>query len=101
LVPVILVVQALARMRILKGTADLTPQDVQRYLRDFLDGTGGDWDWTDFTSVPITDPMLASIREQAARVALPLDNVGQATLEQLWADTTAMIKPPHSPAPDW
>lgn len=25
-------------------------------VRDFLEGTGGDWDWDDFLSVPARDP---------------------------------------------
>ncbi|HXG80748.1 MAG TPA: hypothetical protein VNJ05_03000 [Sphingomicrobium sp.] len=67
----------------LKPTADLTPSEVESYLQDLLDGRGGDWDWDDFTSIRITDPMLDAIREQAMYVDLPLDGTGRATLEQL------------------
>ena len=64
LVPVALIAQLLP----FKKTANRTPADVARYLRDFIDGTGGDWDWDDFESVPITDPVLENIRRQAALV---------------------------------
>ena len=64
LIPIALIVQLLP----FKKTRDRTPQEVARYLRDFIDGTGGDWDWDDFESVPITDPALEDIRRQAALV---------------------------------
>ena len=41
---------------------DLTRQQVAKVLDDFLDGTGGKWDWDDFTSVPLADPELEAIR---------------------------------------
>ncbi|WP_309662678.1 hypothetical protein [Sphingomonas sp.] len=67
----------------LKNSADLTPEDVLRYLEDFVEGRGGDWDWDDFTGIPITDPFLERIREEAASVELPLTENGRATLRQL------------------
>lgn len=96
-IPVILAVQLLQKLHILKSTADLEAPDVEKYLRDFLDGGGGEWDWDDFTSIPITDPTLESIREQAAWVALPLDNEGRATLEHLLAEVEMLITPPPFP----
>jgi hypothetical protein len=33
-----------------------TAAEVATYLRDFIDGTGDEWDWDDFESVPIADP---------------------------------------------
>ena len=74
----------------MKFTADLTPKDVESYLQNFLDGRGGAWDWDDFTSIPIRDPTLDAIREQASYVDLPLDDIGRATLEQLLEETRAM-----------
>lgn len=46
--------------------------EVATYLRDFIDGTGGDWDWDDFTSIPIADPALEAIR----RRAIEIDHLG-------------------------
>ena len=40
----------------------LSAAEVRRYITDFLDGRGGPWDWDDFTSIPIDDPQLDSIR---------------------------------------
>jgi hypothetical protein len=63
---------------------------VEAYLRDFLEGTGGDWDWDDFTSIKITDPSLDAIREEAAWVDLPLTEEGRVTLSKLLAQVRTM-----------
>jgi hypothetical protein len=39
---------------------------VQTIIRQFLDGTGGKWDWDDFISITIDDPELEKIRSVAA-----------------------------------
>lgn len=41
--------------------------EVARYLRDFIEGTGGEWDFDDFTSMPLADPRLEAIRDRAGR----------------------------------
>ncbi len=76
-------------------SADLNPTDVARYLSDFLDGSGGEWDWDDFTSLPISDLTLDRIRHEANAVPLPLTPQGEAQLRALLArvralDTTAV-----------
>ena len=63
--------------------ATLTRRDVEACLVDFLAGTGGDWDWDDFTSVPLGDPALDQIRAKAAAVPLPLTGQGRETLRGL------------------
>lgn len=45
---------------------DRTPDEVVRYLRDFIEGTGQDWDWDDFVSIQIEDPRLEDIRRRAS-----------------------------------
>ena len=82
-IPIILLLQLGEHLFGLKSTADLTPEDVENYLRNFLDARDGAWDWDDFTSIPIANPTLDAIREQAAFVRLPLNGAGRATLEQL------------------
>lgn len=59
-------------------TVQYTPEEVARYLRDFIEGTGGEWDWDDFASVTIKDQALESIRQRATRTE-PL----QADIEHL------------------
>ena len=44
------------------GRADRDPEEVATYIERSLEGTGGEWDWDDFTSVPIRDPELEKIR---------------------------------------
>ena len=56
---------------------------MEGYLREFLEGTDGDWDWDDLTSVAITDPSLEAIREDASWVGLPLTEDGRALLSNL------------------
>ena len=89
-IPVILLIKLAEQVFGLKTSADLTAEDVERYLRDFRQGTGGDWDWDDFTSIPITDPLLEGIREEAAVVPLPLDADGEATLQRLLEKVRAL-----------
>jgi hypothetical protein len=89
-IPIALVVALATRFGLLKGTANLSPEDVEGYLRDFLDGGGGEWDWDDFTSIPITDPSLDRIREEALFVQLPLTSEGEATLRRLLERVRAM-----------
>jgi len=64
-------------------TIDRSAADVAGFIRDFIDGTGGDWDWDDFTSVPITSPELESIRAQADMIELPVDAAGMDQLKEL------------------
>ena len=51
-----------------RGTS-MTPEEVARCIKDFLDGSGGEWDWDDFVSVPLDDVSLEAIRSRCA--ALP------------------------------
>ena len=37
-------------------------------IEQFLDGTGGRWDWDDFVSLRIEDPELDAIRLRCARL---------------------------------
>lgn len=45
--------------------------EVARYLRGFIEGTGGEYDWDDFESIPIADPVLDGIRRRAAEAGPP------------------------------
>lgn len=74
-----------------------TPEEVVRYLRDFVDGTGGDWDFDDFTSIPIADPRLESIRDRASRVREPITEEGGKTLRSLLAEAEAIAEAEQPP----
>lgn len=89
-IPFALLVAVATRLGVLKGSADLTAEDVDGYIHDFLSGDGGEWDWDDFTSIPINDPSLDRIREEASMVQLPLTGEGEATLRRLLERVRAM-----------
>lgn len=56
-------------------TRGRTPDEVVAFLRDFIDGTGGEWDWDEFECVPITDPRLEAIRKMATTPGADLRQV--------------------------
>jgi hypothetical protein len=67
-VPAVLIVLCAQRFLGVRRTADLEADDVVQYLEGHLHGTGGAWDWDDFTSIPITDASLEAIRSEASAV---------------------------------
>ncbi len=89
-IPIIVLIVVAHRLFGLKTSKDRTAGEVEVYLRDFLDGIGGAWDWDDFTSIEITDPQLDAIREEAAWVSLPLTEAGRATLRDLLVHVRAL-----------
>ena len=76
----------------LKNSADLTAEDVAGYLDDFIEDRSGDWDWDDFTSIPITDPALEAIRQEAEMVQFPIDDAGDAKLRELLTRARSLQK---------
>ena len=62
-----------------------TPAEVEGFIRDFIEGTGGEWDWDDFTSVSIANPELESIRQDADLIVLPVTPEGEEELRRLLA----------------
>jgi hypothetical protein len=46
----------------------LTSTEVAAIIRRFLDGTGGKWEWDDFTSISILDPVLDGVRRTCAEL---------------------------------
>lgn len=69
--------------RILRPRIDRGPSEVAEYLRDFLAGADGLWDWDDFCSRPIIDTDLDTIRTTAAAVSTPLTPEGMSVLQRL------------------
>ena len=54
---------------------DRTPVQMIGFIQDFIDGTGGDWDWDEFESVKVSDPVLESFRRRAARMGPPAADI--------------------------
>ena len=71
---------------------DRSADEVVRFLRDFHNGTGDDYDWDDFISVPIADQRLESIREKARALDLPIDPRGFADLKLLLDEAEAILQ---------
>lgn len=67
-------------------------EEVARYLRDFIEGTGSHWDWDDFEHMSIADPELEAIRDRASRVREPIDSGGWATLRGLLAEAETLAR---------
>lgn len=66
-------------------------KEVANYLRSFIEGNGGEWDWDDFTSVPIKDPVLESIRYRADMVKLPVTEAGLEELRKLLGQAEEIV----------
>lgn len=81
-IPIALLAGVLAKPK------DRSAAEVSGYLRDFLEGTGGDWDWDAFESVPIKNPALEAIRREAVKAAPP--NPDMAKLKELLARAEAL-----------
>lgn len=75
LAPIAVPLALLAGLWSRKKTVDRSANEVVGFLRDFLDNSGGQWDWDEFESVPITDPELEDIRMQATTPGADLHKV--------------------------
>jgi hypothetical protein len=70
-----------------KKSVDRTPDEVIGFIEDFIEGSGGQWDWDEFTSLQITDPRLDDLRRAAALSGPPYD---EAKLRSVVARVRAM-----------
>ncbi|MEQ3745365.1 MAG: hypothetical protein ABNH53_03920 [Henriciella sp.] len=52
--------------------ANVSPDEVAMLLRNFIEGTSGEWDFDDFISTKIANPKLDQIRVRASRLNLPI-----------------------------
>src|ERR1700761_6513318 len=83
LVPVAVPVILLLKLFGIGKNKERSAEEVAGFLRDFIESTGGDWDWDDFISVPIKDPRLEAIRDEASMVELPTTATGFEELKRL------------------
>ena len=89
-IPIVIVVKLIVTL--FEKPTDRAADEVVRLLRDFQDGTGDDYDWDDFVSVPIADPRLESIRERASALNLPVDKKGFGELKLLLEEAEAIVR---------
>jgi len=69
-----------------------SPSEVLNYLRGFHDGTGDDYDWDDFTNIPIANAELEDIRAAAASLNLPMGAEELDGLQMLIAKVEAITQ---------
>jgi hypothetical protein len=69
---------------------DRTADDVAGHLRAMLDGTIDDYDYDEFSCVPIADPRLESIARRACEAFELRPDKDRAALETLLAETEAL-----------
>jgi hypothetical protein len=65
---------------------------VAKTIRDFIGGCAEEWDWDDFTSCPLSDERLDSIRRRAAAVELPCEPEDLLTLEGLAVEAEELAR---------
>lgn len=82
----ILALPLVALLSLFPSKNTMSPEEAATYIRDCLEGGGGEWDWDDFTSIPLDDPLVDNIRRRALAVDLPLDEAGRAALRALLAE---------------
>lgn len=54
-------------------------EEAAKIIRDFIKGEGGDWDWDDFESLAIENPVLEQIRQEAFCAGPPNPNLARLT----------------------
>jgi len=59
------------------GPVQRTKPEVASIIEQFLDGTGGKWDWDDFCSFSIADPYLNSVRIRCAELDVAYPPTGK------------------------
>ena len=72
---------------------------VAETIRNFLSGSGGDWDWDDFISCPLRDAQLDGLRRRAASVELPAGPDECAILERLAGEADRLAQPDSTGSP--
>jgi hypothetical protein len=46
----------------------MTREEVAKTIENFVNGTGGKWDWDDFTAMRLDDPELDAVRHKCFSV---------------------------------
>ena len=49
---------------------DPSREDIAKTITEFIEGTGGEYDWDNFTTYPLKDPNLEKIRRDCDEVCV-------------------------------
>lgn len=73
---------------------DFTKEEYLSFLRSWSDGTSGDWDFDDYTSVKIKDADLEKVRLRLLDLPnlYPSNVMGYYCNEKGWSEIVSMIK---------
>ena len=96
LIPIALPVILLLKLFGIGKNTERSAEEVAGFIRDFIESTGGDWDWDDFISVSIKNPRLEAIRDEATMVELPVTATGLEELGGLMEKAEALARAPKS-----
>ena len=69
-----------------------TKAQVANVIEAFLNGTGGQWDWDEFTSCPISDPELDRVRQRCAALYDESAPLGHYCGEDGFAEMRRMVE---------
>lgn len=54
----------LVKLRRSKPDTKTTREEIAKFIDDFVDGTGGDWDFDDYTSMDYADPLIKEVMDE-------------------------------------
>ena len=81
--PIALVMKLGWSLGLLKSSTDFPANYVETNILNLLEDRDGEWDWADFTEIPIANPALDDIRWEAQKIRFPLTEDGRAKLSEL------------------
>ena len=69
---IIISIAAVVAILIFKRHCDRMPdpsiEEIIKTISDFIEGKGGEWDWDDFTTIPLRNPDLERIRKECFEI---------------------------------
>ena len=83
----------------------MTREEVAKTIENFVNGTGGKWDWDDFTAMRLDDPELDAVRHKcfSVRDEFPSTDSQQycsATGMQVLRDLANTLRPGRGTSPN-
>ena len=90
LIPIVIIVNLVTFP--FQKPSNLPAAYVADFLRAFIDGTSGPWDYDDFEFTNFADPKLESIRKRVCDLELPIKDEELPAWEELAEEAAALAK---------